>query len=1021
MSKSFNFRAAFSKFLVPLAVIIFVLFSFSVTSSAEITSVEFVMEEEPVFIDEKTTEGIVEFYENATRAELFSSETNTFVKRKIKLEEKKPLVEKNAVVHTFKVTDIDYVDTDNVSEFVSDIVENIFIELTSNLGKKYVSTLIYMYGASYEVSYNPETGDVTEMLLHIALVVGDDFDQVDNLIETIIKPKADEWREYPAAKQIIELNNYLLDGYFTYDVKGVQRKSTVQFVANGKGVCEEYAGLTALFLDELGFENMLVRGYAVVDKENVEHVWNLVNVDGNWYHLDILWNGPIDETGAHTDITADYMLKSAKTIKKDHLTLAVYYSDSEKATTDYDLSEYIYNGDIVTPQMKLDMARESLAVVIDEAFDVCFRFSSKYTIDSVNRMMPVYTAAKKLYDDETATVEQIDAETEKVKDALEKYVVVFVEADKSKLYKSLSQAYQCMLYDFALYTSESVKALSEPYEAAVAVYQNKYATQKEVDSARSNLKKYLNKLEKIVVEEPEVEVVPDTETQIPDTTIPVTPDNNTEPPVIVTPITPLPDETVPDVGQKDPEESPEEENKTEEDVETDEIGETPADSETPEETPDGDVSEETGSPSDENIQTEEPDTEELPENNEPENDNNEESNENKPVDVVVTPKEPSGIDSDLIIYIVGALIALCGIVYLVVSKIRSNGEEEEEDSEQENTEETSSEENTETVELADEMKDAEESAETVVAAVAAVEEKSEEKTEETKEDDSSSEEKTEDKHEETSEENENTEDVKTENVETEAPAETETSDKKEEVKEQEEEVKAEVEEAVVAAAEVNSDEKDSEKTAEEEKSEEKTEETKEYESSSEEKTEDKHEETSEENENTEDVKTENVETEAPAETETSDKKEEVKEQEEEVKAEVAETVVAAAEAISDEKDSEKTAEEEKSEEKSETEEKKVEEEKTDPAAETEEPSEKKEDDAENNEASSETDEEKSAETVNSEPVPEEKPEAADEKTDIKPEELSPVEEKNQEKASRLLKYFSAKNEKLKKKEKADKE
>lgn len=787
MSKIFDFKAALSKFFIPLAVVIFVLFSFSVTTSAEITSVEFTMEEEPVFIDEKTIDEIIEFYANATRTDLFSAETNTFVKRELKLEEKKSAVEKNAVVHTFKVTDVQYVDTDNISDFVSDIVENIFIELTSSLGKKYVSTLIYMYGASYEVTYDPETGDVTEMLLHIALVVGDDFDQVDNLIATIIKPKADEWREYPAVKQIIELNNYILDGHLQYDVKGEQRKSTVEFVAHGKGVCEEYAGLTALFLDELGFKNMLVRGYAVVDKENVEHVWNLVNIDGKWYHLDILWNGPVDENGVHTDITADYLLKSAKTIKKDHLTLSVYYADSEKATEDYDLSEYIYNGDIVTPQMKLDMAREALAEAIDAAFDVCFRHASSYTVDSVNRMMPVYDAAKKLYDDETATIEQIDAETAKVKNALENYVVEFVEADKTKLYKSLSQAYECMLYDYALYTTESVKALSEPYEAAVIVYQNKYATQKEVDAARSNLKKVLNKLVKIVVEDPEVEVVPDTET-----TTPVDPDNNTDTPVVVTPITPLPD-----IDQNKPEEIPEE------DVKTEKVGEIPADSLTPEETPneenseDNEISEDEEISSEENVEIEEDvNTEKAPENNE--NENKEEPKE--PVAPVVTPSEPSGIDSDIIMYIIVALVALGGIIYLIVSKVRSGNEEETE----EGSEETSSEDTVESAETVEDTKDEEakvEATEVPAAVVPVVEEK----PEETKQGDAESEEKPEEQKEEASEKQAEPDDVKEENKETEAPSEPE---KAEETSDE-----AEVSDTVIVAAAVeenkeeNSDEK----------------------------------------------------------------------------------------------------------------------------------------------------------------------------------------------------------------------
>ena len=727
MSRFYDMKSLLSKLLVPVAVLIFIIFSFSVTTFAETTSVEFTMEEEPVFIDEKSTDEILEFYENATRAELFSKETNTFVKRQIKLSENGYPVEKTAVVHTFRVTDLRSVDVDNVSDFVSEIVGDVFLELTTGLGMKYVSTLIYMYGATYEVSYDPETGEVTEMLLHIALFVGDGFDKVDTVIENYIRPTVETWKEYPPVKQIIELKNYILDGRFRYDVAGAQRKSTYQFVMNGKGVCEEYAGLTALFLDELGFENMLIRGYAESNGERVEHVWNLVNIEGKWYHLDILWNGPVDENGIHTDIAADYLLKSTKTVKSTHLTPSIYYSYTEKADEDYDLSEYIYKGDIVTPQMKLDMARENLAAAIDAAFDVCFRNSWKYTSESISRIMPVYTAAKAVYDNENATIEEIDAQTVTVNEAVEKYAVVFVEADKSKLYKSLSQAYECMLYDYALYTPETVKALNEPYEAAVLVYQDPYATQKEVDNARSNLKKYLNRLEKIVVEEPEDATVPDNTTTVPDnsgsTETPgnettTTPEDTQAPPVV---ITPLPDEGVPEITPPAPDDTqseiPDPEDNIEPDIPTEDETEEPEPPVEEEQPSDSDpVDAETTDP--ENTDT--PAVEQPPIVEDPETDPENEPEENEEEKPVIVPTEPkSAISTDLIIYGVGALVALGGIIYLIVSKLRNN----ENDDDFEEIDESS---------LKSEIDDEEstvENTEEAVAAAVSVEEKSEEKSE----------------------------------------------------------------------------------------------------------------------------------------------------------------------------------------------------------------------------------------------------------------------------------------------------
>lgn len=50
------------------------------------------------------------------------------------------------------------------------------------------------------------------------------------------------------------------------------------------------------------------------------HAWNLVKLDGEWYHLDTTWNDPI-YTGIFKwlgEQTYDYFLISDKKMKKDH-------------------------------------------------------------------------------------------------------------------------------------------------------------------------------------------------------------------------------------------------------------------------------------------------------------------------------------------------------------------------------------------------------------------------------------------------------------------------------------------------------------------------------------------------------------------------------------------------------------------------------------------------------------------------------------------------------------------------------
>ena len=74
-----------------------------------------------------------------------------------------------------------------------------------------------------------------------------------------------------------ELTLELADYYFRYH----------------KGSCEHYAAAQKVLFEELGFEVMYVEGerYDRGAKAWGEHVWVMMKVDGNWYHVDGLFGG----------------------------------------------------------------------------------------------------------------------------------------------------------------------------------------------------------------------------------------------------------------------------------------------------------------------------------------------------------------------------------------------------------------------------------------------------------------------------------------------------------------------------------------------------------------------------------------------------------------------------------------------------------------------------------------------------------------------------------------------------------
>ena len=80
----------------------------------------------------------------------------------------------------------------------------------------------------------------------------------------------------------------------------------------GKGVCQGYALLAQEMFNQLGIESK----YIVGEVEGQGHAWNLIKLDGNWYHLDVTWNDPTPDRG--NKVRYGYFLVSDRFIAKDH-------------------------------------------------------------------------------------------------------------------------------------------------------------------------------------------------------------------------------------------------------------------------------------------------------------------------------------------------------------------------------------------------------------------------------------------------------------------------------------------------------------------------------------------------------------------------------------------------------------------------------------------------------------------------------------------------------------------------------
>ena len=106
-------------------------------------------------------------------------------------------------------------------------------------------------------------------------------DEVARILRRIVTPTMDDHQKVKAIHDYIVATVAYDTAYGEY--------SAYAALAGGKAVCQGYALLTYKMLNNAGVENRIISGTA--GGEN--HAWNLVRIDGNWYHLDTTWNSPV--------------------------------------------------------------------------------------------------------------------------------------------------------------------------------------------------------------------------------------------------------------------------------------------------------------------------------------------------------------------------------------------------------------------------------------------------------------------------------------------------------------------------------------------------------------------------------------------------------------------------------------------------------------------------------------------------------------------------------------------------------
>lgn len=135
----------------------------------------------------------------------------------------------------------------------------------------------------------------------------DEIEAINYYIESFINTKTnDSMSVYDKIKAFHDniINNTIYD-----ENNDNKSYNAYNLITTGKSICGGYSDIMSIFLNTIGIQNYKITS------EN--HIWNLVNLDGIWYHLDATWDDPVASDGKQYLIHNFFMISTEELLNLD--------------------------------------------------------------------------------------------------------------------------------------------------------------------------------------------------------------------------------------------------------------------------------------------------------------------------------------------------------------------------------------------------------------------------------------------------------------------------------------------------------------------------------------------------------------------------------------------------------------------------------------------------------------------------------------------------------------------------------
>lgn len=143
--------------------------------------------------------------------------------------------------------------------------------------------------------------------------------------EVLTEDMTDYEKELAIHDYIVANITYDVDNLSVFETHGEHASDPYGALVEGRCICLGYTTTFQMFMDMLEIPCITIRGESIhEDEDNADHAWNMVELNGHSYYVDVTWDDPVpDEEGRpvkHSYFNVGEELMKAKHLWDEQLT-----------------------------------------------------------------------------------------------------------------------------------------------------------------------------------------------------------------------------------------------------------------------------------------------------------------------------------------------------------------------------------------------------------------------------------------------------------------------------------------------------------------------------------------------------------------------------------------------------------------------------------------------------------------------------------------------------------------------------